>query len=183
MQTADAQWKAGEVDAAVKILDKVAGAGGPLAPLDIPRRRKNPHRCWQPARRGAHLRSDARALPDYGVSDQACDVKSLFRNQDVCSGDASIAARLQAVRGLLEVRATLELRIADTTRPALERASSAIQLAEAWMAKTTIDPGPNPETTKLYSVAAQRLYERAIQLAAVRARRRCRVETDRVLRT
>ena len=165
LKTADAQWKAEDVDAAVMTLDRVAGAGGPSAPLAYLAAARI--RTDYDNLRGAVRTYEAmlRALPDYRVSEQTCDVNSVFRNQYVCSGDPSIATRLEAARRLLQVRATLEPRIADTTRPAVERAESAVRLAEAWLAKTEIDPGPYPETHKLYSAAAARLYERAIQLA------------------
>ena len=81
LKTADAQWKAEDVDAAVMTLDRVAGAGGPSAPLAYLAAARI--RTDYDNLRGAVRTYEAmlRALPDYRVSEQTCDVNSVFRNQ------------------------------------------------------------------------------------------------------
>ena len=165
LHAAYAQSKAGDADAAVATLDTVARAGGRFAPLAyLTGARIRTERDSLPAVIETY-EAMLRAFPGYRIDWQACRVDPALLHRGICEGEPSIGTRLEAVRRLMQQRATLEPRIADASVPAVDRAATAVALADAWLAKTEIDPGPNPETFQTRSSAARRLYERALQLA------------------
>jgi tetratricopeptide (TPR) repeat protein len=165
LRAAYAQQATGDGVAALTTLDAVARSGGQFAPI-----------AYLAAARIRTERDDLaavvttyeamlRAFPDYRVDERLCWENPAAPGRSICGGDKSVATRLDAVRLLMSQRAALEPKVADVTRPAVDRAATAVALADAWQVKTAIDPGPNPETFQTRSDAARRLYERARQLA------------------
>jgi tetratricopeptide (TPR) repeat protein len=154
-----------QFDAAVATLDGVARAGGRFAPVAYlaAARIRNEHDNLPGVIRT--YEAMLAAFPDYQLNVAQCAADVMARFIDVCDGEPSIEKRLEAVRLFKGQRPVLEREIADTSRPAVDRAASAVRLANAWQAKASVDPGPNPETFQVRSPAARRLYERAVQLA------------------